>query len=313
MAGLNVCVGIDAGSSCSKLGYSDNLSTRIIARPEGFDLLRLREEAEIFFDDPVYSCVVASRDGDIRAENSGFRDVNIITQHEAMCTALGKSGRVLVYDFGASRSELVVIDGHEVLDSVIIPDVCGSVFDGIFAEYLAERRLIDDVDDALLREARRIKHVLSQEENTMWHGHNIAREDFVRLVRFSIKRAGHTAGRLMRVHSPVRFVLTGGGAEIPAIQEIFAEFRPEIQRDIVVVGASLKAKETGKENKRSAMPKTDTSSRLRELRAGLIELEEKLTRPQKDRFYLLFRQAEGINDAGIIAIMENLIREIKSL
>ena len=54
MAGLNVCAGIDAGSSCSKLAYSDNLGTRILARSDGQDFMTLREEAEIFFDEPVF-------------------------------------------------------------------------------------------------------------------------------------------------------------------------------------------------------------------------------------------------------------------
>ena len=56
----------------------------------------------------------------------------------------------------------------------------------------------------------------------------------------------------------------------------------------------------------------DNAARLRELRAGMLELEERLTRRQKDRVYAMFRQAEGINDAGIIALMENMIREIRS-
>ena len=44
----------------------------------------------------------------------------------------------------------------------------------------------------------------------------------------------------------------------------------------------------------------------------MIGLEEKLTRRQKDRVYAMFRQAEGINDTGIIALMENLIRDIRN-
>ena len=59
MADLHVYVGIDAGTKTSKLAYSDNISTRIIASPEGFDINALREEAEIFFDEPVFSCVIA--------------------------------------------------------------------------------------------------------------------------------------------------------------------------------------------------------------------------------------------------------------
>ncbi len=59
--------------------------------------------------------------------------------------------------------------------------------------------------------------------------------------------------------------------------------------------------------------KIDTGAKLRELRAGMLELEDKLTRRQKDRVYSLFRQAEGINDAGIITLMEGLICDIKNV
>lgn len=315
MAGLNVCVGIDAGSSASKVGYSDNLSTRIIARLEGLDLLLLREEAEIFFDEPVFSCVVAVNSGvrheDIRARAGacGFREVNIITAHEAMGLAL--SDEALVYDFGASRSELTVLDGDDVLESVIVPDVCGSVFDGVFVEYLAERIRVS-ASDALLREARRIKHVLSEEESIMWHGVEVFRTDFDRLIRFSVKRAVHTADRLIRVHRPERIILTGGCANIPMVREEFSGFG--VEPDIIAVGASLKArtvsKSVGSEKKSDAV---DMSARLRELRANIIELEDRLTRGQKDRIYMLFRQAEGINDAGIIATMENMMQEIRQL
>ena len=175
MAGLNVYA-IDAGTDTSKLGYSDNLSTRIIARLDGFDPLSLREEAEIFCDEPVFSCVAAVNPGthheNIRAKilASGFTEAEIIPAHEALITALNYPGKVLVYDFGASGSRLVVLEGHEVLESVIIPDVCGSGFDKAFAEYLAERRLLRSVNEAVIREARRIKHVLSEDEVLKWHG-----------------------------------------------------------------------------------------------------------------------------------------------
>ncbi len=315
MAGLNVYA-IDAGTDTSKLGYSDNLSTRIIARLDGFDPLSLREEAEIFCDEPVFSCVAAVNPGthheNIRAKilASGFTEAEIIPAHEALITALNYPGKVLVYDFGASGSRLVVLEGHEVLESVIIPDVCGSGFDKAFAEYLAERRLLRSVNEAVIREARRIKHVLSEDEVLKWHGLEILRSDFERLIHFSVKRARHTADRLLRVHRPERFILTGGCVKIPAVRKIFADMKPEIQEDVIITGASLKARSVGRAA-RKTVNRTDTASKLKELRAGMIELEDKLTRKQKDRLYVLFRQAEGINDSGIIAIMENLIRDIR--
>ena len=316
MAGLNVYA-LDAGTDTSKLGYSDSLSTRIIARLEGFDPVALREAAEIFCDEPVYSCVIAVNPGvrhDVirsKALSSGFTEAAIITTHEAIITALNHNGKVLVYDFGASRSGLVVLEGQKVIESIAVPDVCGSSFDRIFAEYLADRRLMRSCDEAVIREARRIKHILSENESVMWHGLEILRTDFERLIHFSIKRAGHTVQRLLRVHKPERFILTGGCANIPIVRKIFADMKPEIQEDIIITGVSLSARNTGRTARR-AVNHSDTASRLKELRAGMIELEDKLTRKQKDRIYMLFRQAEGINDAGIIAIMENLLREIRN-
>lgn len=309
---LSAYVGIDAGSSCSKLGYSDNLSTRVIARLDGFDATALREESEIFFDEPVYSCVIAANPGvNLRAsaELSGFRDIEIITSHEAIITALNYHGRALVYDFGASRSEFVVLNSHEVIECVNVPDVCGNNFDQVFADYLADRRLTDNPD---LREAKRIKHVLSTEENIMWHGINIFREDFTRLVRFSIKRAVHVADRLSRVHKPERFILSGGGVNIPEVINAFADMTPEIAPDLIVTGSSQIARTLSRDARKNTKP-ADTAPRLRELRAGIIELEERLTRAQKDRIYMLFRQAEGSNDAGLIAILQNMIYEIKAI
>ncbi|MBQ6113003.1 MAG: hypothetical protein IJL10_01945, partial [Synergistaceae bacterium] len=120
----NVNVGIDAGSVCSKLAYSDKLGTRILADAEGFDAVSLREEAEIFFDEPVYSCVIAvneamnSRQRDklrTSAILSGFRDVEIIGSDEAIILGLCDSARTLVCDFGASKSSFRIIEDGEVL------------------------------------------------------------------------------------------------------------------------------------------------------------------------------------------------------
>ena len=317
LSGLNICVGIDAGSSCSKLAYADNLGTRIIARCDGFDPLELREQAEIFFDEIILSCVIAIPDGlqsrrkdsmILQAEKSGFRDVHTITAQEAMCLGLGDDSRTLVCDFGASGFRAVIIEGGSVLDSAVIADVCGDEFDRSFAEYLRERRRMKKVDAELLREAKRIKHILSENDSRLWHNMTISREDFTRLAHFPVKRAYHTVSRLLRVWQPERFILTGGCAKIPAVREIFGG--AEVIDDVIVRGAAAKALSLTKQEVRKNV--TDTVARMREIRSEILKVEEKLTRSQKDRLYILFRQAEGINDAGIITLMENLIREIRN-
>ncbi len=316
-AGLNVCAGIDAGSSCSKLAYSDNLGTRVLARTDGLDFLTLREEAEIFFDEPVYSCVVAVNDEmkkrqreavRLKAVNAGFRDVDIIGRNEAVILGLSDDRRILVCDFGASGCNFSVVEGGEVLEDCGV-DVGGDMFDKVFAEYLRERRLLKKVDAEILSEAKRIKHILSEDKSRLWHNMTIYREDLTRLIYFPVKRAAHTLHRLKRVWKPERVILTGGCAKIPLVREFFTG--TEIVDDVIVRGASLKGLMLSKQEARKNI--ADTVSRIRALRAEILGIEEGLTRQQKDRLYILFRQAEGINDSGIITLMENLIREIKNV
>ncbi len=315
-AGLNVFAGIDAGSSCSKLGYSDNLGTRIIARSDGQDFLTLREEAEIFFDEPVFSCVIAVHDDmpsrqrealRVNAVNSGFRDTEIISQHEALTLGLNDETRTLICDFGASRCDFVLVEAGEVIDCDSV-DVCGDMFDKIFAGYLCELKLMKKIDDVILSEAKRIKHILSNEDSRLWHNVNILRDDFERLIYFPVKRASHTLHRFMRVFSPERVILTGGCAKIPLVRELFTG--SEVVDDVIVKGASLKGLSLSKQEARKNI--ADSVSRIRALRAEILRIEDGLTRSQKDKLYILFRQAEGINDSGIITMMENLIREIKN-
>lgn len=313
---LNASVGIDAGSVSSKLAYSDTLGTRILANVGGFDAVSLREEAEIFFDEPVYSCVVAvnetmnSRQREklrTSAILSGFRDVEIIGSNEAIILGLGDDARTLVCDLGASRSAFTALEDGEILESVDV-DVCGDMFDRVFADYLVERKLLKKVDGNILREARRIKHILSSEPSRLWHNVTIYREDFERLVYFPIKRASHTFNRMRKVWKPERIILTGGCSKIPVVREFFVD--AEILDGLIAKGASLHALSMTKQEARKNI--SDNASRIRELRAEILGIEELLTRAQKDRLYVMFRQVEGANDSGMTEMMENMIEEIKN-
>ena len=309
MDGLSVCAGIDAGNYESKLAYSDELSTRIIARLEGFNLRGLREECEAFFDEPVFSCVVAGGAA-VRAEGSGFSDVNVIAQSDAAILGLGREGRNIVYDLGASGCRIYALDSHELRERVTVDDVCGNAFDAKFAEYLAERYGFDKVD---LRDSRRIKHELTNAEFTVWHELRIYRYELERIIHFPVKRSARVLQRLCRVYKPEGVILTGGSVKTPEVWNVLAQaagITPEYRGNLFVEGAALKARELQK-GSRPTSKKMDTGAKLRELRAGMLALEDKLTRRQKDRVYALFRQAEGINDAGIISLMEGLIREIR--
>ncbi|MBQ7154169.1 MAG: Hsp70 family protein [Synergistaceae bacterium] len=316
---LNVCVGIDAGSSESKLAYADNLSTRIIAVLDGLDLNAIREEAEAFFDEPVFACVAAvpenftraQRDDlRIRAGSSGFGKIEIIPEHEAVILGLGGSGRTLVYDLGASACRMFMLDGAELIESVTVGDVCGREFDRKLSEYLAERFRIEAVD---VNDVRRIKHALSEENYAVWRETRILRDELERLLHFPVKRTGRILSRLERVHNPDRIILTGGSIKVPCVWKVLTgsvSVKPEYRGNIIAEGAASRAM-TLQNGSREAR-KADNSAKIRELRAAIISIEELLTRRQKDRVYAIFRQAEGINDSTVLAMMENLIREIKN-
>ena len=84
----------------------------------------------------------------------------------------------------------------------------------------------------------------------------------------------------------------------------------EVIDDVIVKGVSLKAFSLTRQEARKNI--ADTASRMREIRAEILGIEDRLTRSQKDRLYVMFRQVEGMNDAGMITLMENLIREIRN-
>ena len=316
ITGLNVCVGIDKGSHSSKIAVFDEGKAKIIAELENFDLLALREEAEIYFDEPVFSCVIAVPDNFSRrqkddvifnSKKSGFKNVTLITAHEAIIRILPYT-KILTYDFGASKSDITIFDNGEVIENEIIEDVCGNEFDKIFSEWLIERFTLNLIDKKiLLKKAENIKITLSNTDYITWRDVKIFREDFERLIHFNIKRSLHTVEKLKRIYKPERLILTGGCSNIPEVRKIFKGF--EIIDNVIAKGATMKAASLSNDTNE----KINTASKIRELRGKLMEVEELLTRKQKDRLYILFRQAEGVStvDPEIINFIENLINDIK--
>ena len=316
---LNADAGIDLGSHTSKLACENKFAANI----EGSNLLTIREEAEIFFDEPVFSCVIAVPDFFSRrqrdeiifsAKKSGFKNVEIITAHEAMISAINDNNKILVYDFGASKSEVIIFEGNEILDSEIINDVCGNEFDKVFSEWLSERFTLNLIDERILRSrAELIKIALSSNDFITWRDVDITRDDFERLIFFSIKRVFHTIERFINCYKPVKFIITGGGSEIPLMKKFLngLNINIEFNNNLTASGAAIKAHSA---NKNQTSERINTASKFRELRGELIEIEDLLTRKQKDRLYFLFKQAEGVltHDATIINLLENLIKSIRS-
>ncbi|MBQ6773125.1 MAG: Hsp70 family protein [Synergistaceae bacterium] len=329
MADSNVfiSIGIDAGSKTSKAAYSDSNGTRIIARLEGFDVNVLREESEIKLDDIITSCVIALPDDynkrqheDIlnTAKRSGFENIDLISEYEAMNWAIDLESETcaLICDFGASRVNLAVIGSDELIDSEVISDFGGNECDKYFASWLSERFILNLIDEKLLRQrAEQIKFTLGVSDSLTWRGIDILREDFERLIYFPVKSITHHARKFMRIYKPDKFILSGGMSSVPLIRRLFTEalnVSPEINADLIAKGAALKAKEYYEsESENNRHNHDENLQRLRELKSEIIELEANLTRSQKDKLYLLFRQAEGINDSKIIALMEGLINELK--
>ena len=319
-ANLNVSVGIDVGSHTLKLVGDD----KIIAAVPGFDLLCLREEAEIYFDEPVFSCVIAASDYSdrrqrelkIAAKRAGFKNIEIISSHEAILNNFeNKNEKILACDFGASRSEIIFFNEGQVIDNEIISDVCGNEFDKIFASWLSERftlNLINEKD--LLAQAEKFKQELSLNEKISWRGVDVFREDFERLVHFSIKRASHTVERFINCYSPKKIIMTGGCVEIPALKKIFSDLSPKIEfnKNLIVLGAAKKANSLSGARERAK--RLDSAAKLKEIRNEIITLEDLLTRKQKDRLYGLFRQIEAAASGvpALIKLLENLINEIKA-
>ena len=322
-ANLNVSVGIDIGSSYSKISSYDE---KIIAAMPGCDFLKLREEAELYFDEPVFSCVIAEGGGKRRedlifnAKKAGFKNIEIIHSHEAMENNFdNKNGKILVFDLGASKSEIIFFENSSVIDSEIIQDVCGNEFDKIFASWLSERfslNLINKKD--LLTQAEKFKQDLSFNEKISWRDVDILREDFERLIYFSLKRVSHTVERFLDCYAPKEFIITGGCSEIPAVKKIFSElfsnfnFNIEFNKNFIASGAAKKASSLSSSQEHTK--RLDNAAKLSQIRGALIELEDLLTRKQKDRLYSFFRHTEALslNNPALIKILENLISEIKA-
>ncbi len=215
---------------------------------------------------------------------------------------------------GASACRIYALDEREVIDRENITDFCGKSIDRDFEEYIAERFRFAAKDPNISADTRRIKHSLTENDSAVWREVRVFRYELERLIHFPAKRAARVLQRFVRVHKPEGLILTGGSMKIPEVWRVFGEvagMTPEYRGNLIVEGAAAKAREIQKDSVRKMTDSFDTAARLRDLRADVLAIEDRLTRRQKDRVYALFRQAEGIHDDGVIALMENLIREIQ--
>ena len=316
----SVSVGIDIGSHTSKIAAEEKI---IAALPSG-DLLKLREEAEIYFDEPVFSCVIAVPDSftsrekealTFDAKKSGFKHTEIISSCEAVFNFLDDDKKILILDLSASKSEFIFADNRKIIESEIASDVCGNEFDKNFSVWLRERFSLDLINENdLLNEAENFKRELSVKDKIIYRDVEISREDFEKLIYFSLKKISHAAERFLSCYSPERFILTGGGCEIPAAQKIFAEIfsKLEIKPNLIALGAAKTAASMSSTQQHAK--RLDNSTKIKEIRSEIMTIEDLLTRKQKDRLYGLFRQIEtqAMKNAALIKLLENLINDIKT-
>ncbi|MBR1486624.1 MAG: Hsp70 family protein, partial [Synergistaceae bacterium] len=318
----SVSAGLDVGSHTSKIASDE----KIIAALPLCDFLKLREEAEIYFDEPVFSCVIAvskslsNRDKEVLifdAKKSGFKHIELISHYDAILNSLdeNENSKILVLDLGASKSEVIFFDNQKLIDSEIIEDVCGNEFDKIFSRWLSERFSLNLIKEKeLLAQAENFKLELSLKEKIIYRDVEIFREDFERLIYFSVKKLSHVAERFLSCYSPKRFILTGGCCEIPIVKKIFAEIfaNLEINLNLIAQGAAKKAASLSSNRERAK--RFDSTAKFKEIRNEIITLEDMLTRKQKDRLYGFFRQIEAtaVNNPALIKLLENLMSDIKS-
>jgi molecular chaperone DnaK (HSP70) len=246
-------------------------------------LLRaIREDAEVFLERFVSSCVLAvpacfslaQREAMSQAAKAaGLREARIVNEPTAAALAFGGEGRFLILDFGAGTVDVSVVESEnkvwQVLESVGSARLGGYDFDIALAEWLSERLRLDPmpIDDprrrALVLEAENIKIALSSCRSYNWNppaldGRSflqplrVEREDLERMMRFSIRRLIHVVRKLWERYEPERLLLVGGSSRIPLLYEILEGeiARPErlclCAEESVAAGAALYAR-TGTE------------------------------------------------------------------
>ena len=314
----NFSIGIDSGTYKLKAAYFDGSITKLISEAQDFNTLR--EECEIIFDDFVTSCVIAIPDEynkkqrdeiSFKVKSSGFENVSIINSTEAIIPAVNFNGTALIFDLGKVRGYATVINNNSIIERLILNDLSGDYFDKIFSEWLAERFLIDLIDENILKAAEKLKISFSENEFDFFRNKKILREDFIRLIRFQVRKIMRILKRLKDQYKPQKIIFTGSSCKIPFIKEtaeIILNSEISFIDSLTAKGAALKANSLTFNESR----KEDLNLKLKKLRYDLISIEEFLNRTQKDRIYSFFNKAET-GGFEIISILENLISEIKKL
>ena len=217
----------------------------------------LREDAEAYLNEFIYSCVITvpACFNSLRrslvlyaAREAGFSgDVKILNEPTAAALSIGsKEGRYLVLDFGAGTADISVVEMESnvwhILESVGTSDIGGYDFDILLAEWLIERsglywikENVKDLDiwNLFRSQAEKVKIALSSYDRyellpfiAMRENIEpimIEREDFNRLIRFHIKRIVNWVKMLWEAYKPQKLLLVGGSSKIPLLRQMLEQ------------------------------------------------------------------------------------------
>lgn len=240
-------------------------------------LLRLlREDAEAYLKQFVYSCVLAvpasfsfSERGALVsvARQAGFEKIRVVNEPTAAALFIGGDGRFLVIDFGAGTLDLSVVEGEggvfQVVESQGRRDIGGGDLDRRLAEFLCRQIGLplssakDPRGALILAEAEAIKIAMSDVRHVTWQvpagllmgGRTleVSRKDFESMILPTVEEVVRMVERLWREYDPQRLLVVGGSGRIPLLRELLARRIQEPERlrvcpeDAVVMGSALYA------------------------------------------------------------------------
>ncbi|MBQ6908800.1 MAG: Hsp70 family protein [Synergistaceae bacterium] len=317
-------IGINIGVKNIKAAVIKGGKLKLISRRVfDDDLVKTREDAEIYLDDFCTACVVSLKLNNLNkfnknnilklARNAGINNIKIISELDAACEYLRNNfkdlNKFLIIDAGAGAAKLNLLERDKLIENVIIDSVSGNKFDELIAEFLGDLRADIKDEKFLLSEAEKLKNYLDLKlDNLEWtpfnddYKINIYREDLERLIKFQVRELAHAARRLILIYKPEKIFLTGGMTNLPILKSELQKISGDIKlinEDIILHGTALCALKNELEPERENFNNLNLKA-LRDIKLKLVEIEHLLNRSQKDRLNNIFNKAESFNSLELI-------------
>ncbi|MBQ4418336.1 MAG: Hsp70 family protein, partial [Synergistaceae bacterium] len=241
-------IGINIGVKNIKAAVIKGGKLKLISRRVfDDDLVKTREDAEIYLDDFCTACVVSLKLNNLNknnilklARNAGINNIKIISELDAACEYLRNNfkdlNKFLIIDAGAGAANLNLLERDKLIESVIIDSVSGNKFDELIAEFLGNLRADIKDEKFLLSEAEKLKNYLDLKLDKLeWTPFNddfkinIYREDLERLIKFQVRELAHAARRLILIYKPEKIFLTGGMTNLPILKSELQKISGDIK------------------------------------------------------------------------------------